>query len=86
MSRVTSGDLRRFGEKLRMLRVNRDLTLKELAVALGYRAHGHISELEAGKKIPTVGFVLSVARFFDVSTDELLKDELELDVCLGEKR
>jgi transcriptional regulator with XRE-family HTH domain len=52
------------------------LTLQELATALGYKAHGHLSELEAGKKMPTVDFVLLVSRYFDVSTDELLKDEL----------
>jgi transcriptional regulator with XRE-family HTH domain len=67
-----------FGQKLHRLRIQRGLTLKELAQALGYVAHGHISELEAGKKVPTVEFVLSVARLFDVTTDQLLKDELEL--------
>jgi transcriptional regulator with XRE-family HTH domain len=54
------------------------LTLQELAKALGYKAHGHISELESGKKKPTVEFVLQVARFFNVSTDELLKDEIDI--------
>jgi len=70
--------IKRFGEKLRTLRQHKDLTLQELAAALGYKAHGHISELEAGKKTPTVDFVLLVSRFFDVSTDELLKDELSV--------
>lgn len=54
------------------------MTLKELAVALGHNAHGYISELESGKKMPTVGFTLSVARLFNVTTDELLMDELNL--------
>ena len=54
------------------------MTLKELAMALGYAAHGHISELESGKKIPTAEFTLAVARLFNVATDLLLKDELEL--------
>lgn len=68
----------RFGEKLRRLRLERHMTLKDLALALGLSAHGYISEIEAGKKRPTVEFVLSVARLFEVSTDELLKDELDL--------
>jgi len=68
----------RFGEKLHALRTQRGLTLKELANALVYIAHGHISELEAGKKLPTVEFVLKVAELFDVTTDQLLKDELGL--------
>ena len=71
--------IHRFGEKLRMLRTRNGLTLKELALALGYVAHGHISELEAGKKLPTVEFVLKVAGLFHVSTDQLLRDDLELD-------
>jgi transcriptional regulator with XRE-family HTH domain len=70
--------IKRFGEKLHTLRVQNGMTLKELAIALGHTAHGHISELETGKKIPTVEFVLNVARLFNVTTDELLKDELNL--------
>jgi len=70
--------IQRFGEKLRMLRIQRDLTLKELAAALGYVAHGYISEIECGKKQPTAEFVLNAARLFNVTTDLLLKDELNL--------
>lgn len=70
--------MKRFGEKLHMLRTQRSMTLKDLALTLGLKAHGHISELEAGKKMPTVEFVLNVSRLFNVTTDELLKDELEL--------
>jgi transcriptional regulator with XRE-family HTH domain len=73
-------NMQRFGEKLHTLRMQRGMTLKELAEALGHTAHGHISELEAGKKLPTVQFVINVARLFNVSTDQLLKDELELDI------
>jgi transcriptional regulator with XRE-family HTH domain len=69
----------RFGEKLRTLRTQNGMTLKELATELGLTAHGYISELESGKKKPTAEFVLNVARLFDVSTDQLLKDELDLD-------
>ncbi len=76
MSRDRS--IQRFGEKLHALRTMQGLTLTELAHRLGHVAHGYISELEAGKKLPGVEFVLSVARLFDVTTDELLRDELEL--------
>jgi len=69
----------RFGEKLRTLRTQNGMTLKELALTLGFSAHGYISEIETGKKRPTAEFVLNVARLFDVSTDQLLKDELELE-------
>jgi transcriptional regulator with XRE-family HTH domain len=70
--------MQRFGEKLHFLRSSKTMTLKELACALGLTAHGYISEIESGKKKPTAEFVLNVARYFNVTTDQLLKDELEL--------
>ena len=70
--------MNRFGEKLHFLRSSRQMTLKELASALGLSSHGYISEIEAGKKKPTTEFVLNVARYFNISTDQLLKDELEI--------
>ena len=76
VSRVGNGEITRFGEKLRRLRMEQGLTLKALAEALGYKTHAYLSELESGRKLPTAGLVLRVARFFDVTTDELLKDEL----------
>ena len=78
MSRPIESEIQRFGVKLHSLRVQRGMTLKGLANALGYKSHGHISELESGKKTPTVAFVLRVARFFGVSTDQLVKDELDV--------
>ena len=47
-----------------------------LAEELGYKSHTYMSEVENGKKLPTVKMVLQVARYFGVTTDELLKDEL----------
>jgi len=64
--------------------MQRGLTLKELALALGHAAHGYISELEAGKKLPTAELVLKVAHLFNVTTDQLLRDDLELDIGDGE--
>lgn len=68
----------RFGEKLRALRMGKRLTQKQLATRLGYQTHSHIAALESGKKEPTALLVLKVARTFGVTTDELLKDELEV--------
>lgn len=73
-------NITRFGEKLRTLRTTHKLTLQSLANLMGLSAHGYISELESGKKPPTVGFVLQLARLFNVTTDGLLKDELELEI------
>ncbi len=70
--------MQKFGEKLHTLRTQRGMTLKELAHKLGYATHSHFSEIEAGKKKPTAEFVLKVARLFSVTTDQLLKDEIDL--------
>lgn len=70
--------MQRFGEKLHKLRKKRKLTLVSLANALGYTTHSYLSEVEAGKKIPTAQFILKVARYFEVSTDQLMKDEEEI--------
>ncbi len=71
--------MQRFGEKLRTLRKQRGMTIKELARATGYATHSHVSEIETGKRRPPLEFALKVGRLFDVSLDQLLKDELELD-------
>ncbi len=70
--------MQRFGEKLHALRTAHELTLQQLAAELGYATHAYISELESGKKVPTAALVLKVARRFGVSTDVLMKDELDL--------
>lgn len=74
--------MEQFGKKLHALRKFHRLTLKQLALTLGYATHSYLSELEAGVKMPTVDFVLKVSEFFGVTTDELLKDEIEVN-CLA---
>lgn len=68
-----------FGKKLQRLRSSNNLTLQQLAETLGYSTHSYLSEIEAGKKAPTVELILKVADLFGVSTDHLLRDELDLD-------
>jgi transcriptional regulator with XRE-family HTH domain len=72
--------MQRFGEKLRILRVHNGMSLTNLAQAVGLTSRSYISELESGRKKPTSEFVLSVARLFNVTTDELMKDELDLSI------
>ena len=73
----------RFGEKLRALRRYHGMTLQQLTYAIGYTGHGYLSELETGKKPPTVDVLLRIAQYFHVSVDQLLLDDLELDVGSG---
>ena len=71
--------MERFGEKLRILREKNDVSLRELANELGFSSHAHIGRIETGEKKPSAELVLKIARHFDVTTDHLMKDELELD-------
>lgn len=79
MSITEKRTIQKFGLKLHRLRTQRSMSLQNLASVLGYTSHGYISELESGKKLPTAEFVLKVARFFSVTTDQLLKDELDIE-------
>lgn len=72
--------MKQFGKKLHILRKFHHLTLKQLALKLGYATHSYLSEIEAGIKIPTIDFVLKVSQLFNVTTDELLKDTLEINL------
>lgn len=69
----------RFGEKLRSLRQQQELSIRQLAKALEVNAHSHIAKIETGQSRPSADLILRIARFFDVSIDKLMRDELELD-------
>lgn len=70
--------MQRFGEKLHTLREQRGLTLRALAQALGYTAHAHLGLIEQGKRQPSLEVVLRVAAYFEVSADQLMRDDLEV--------
>ncbi|MFN8489583.1 MAG: helix-turn-helix transcriptional regulator [Caldilineaceae bacterium] len=55
------------------------MTLRELATLLEMGAHSHLANLETGKNMPTAALILKIAELFAVSTDQLMKDELDLE-------
>ena len=73
--------MRRLGEKLHILRFQRGLSLRDLAVALGHPPsfNSYLSDVENGRRIPKLAFVLQLAAFFQVSMDHLTRDDLDLD-------
>ncbi|MFN8490955.1 MAG: helix-turn-helix transcriptional regulator [Caldilineaceae bacterium] len=71
--------MKRFGEKLRYLRNQRGISLRQLATELGLSVHGHIAQIERGERKPSADLIVKIARFFDVSADRLMMDELEVD-------
>lgn len=66
-----------FGNKLYKLRLANGLTLQQMAFKLGLISHSYLSELESGKKKPSIDIILKISRTFNLSTDYLLKDEIE---------
>ncbi|MDM8520868.1 helix-turn-helix transcriptional regulator [Anaerolineales bacterium HSG6] len=70
--------MQRFGEKLRVLRQNKNLTVRQLGDLIEVSGP-YIVQLEHGKKMPNAPMIIKIARLFNVSTDQLMLDELELD-------
>jgi transcriptional regulator with XRE-family HTH domain len=71
--------MRRFGEKLHTLRHRRGLSLRELAHALGFQSHSHITKIETGKRSPSLELAIQIADLFGVSVDQLVRDDLEVE-------
>jgi transcriptional regulator with XRE-family HTH domain len=70
--------MERFGEKLRFLRERRGMTVRELAFELGIKSHSHIVGLEASKHKPSTDLILKIADLFDVTTDQLMRDDVDV--------
>ncbi len=70
--------MKKFGDKLRTLRKQRGLTLMQLADLLDVH-YTHLGKIEIGRKRPSTDLVLRIADLFNVTTDQLMRDELELD-------
>jgi transcriptional regulator with XRE-family HTH domain len=63
----------RFGQRLRVLRLKRGLSQVEMAHLFGID-RGHLSEMETGKKNVCLPMLEVLARGFQVTVSELLKD------------
>ena len=71
--------IERFGEKLHALRQRDGLSLRQLATMLGHASHSLVASLEKGEKKPSAELVVKLADIFNVTTDQLLRDEQEVD-------
>ena len=70
--------MNRFGEKLATLRQQHGLTIRQLGVELGVN-HTFISQLEKNRRKPNAEMILKISLFFEMSTDQLMRDDLELE-------
>jgi transcriptional regulator with XRE-family HTH domain len=74
-----SNGIKRLGEKVRYLRKRTGMSQAALAGELGYTSRGYISELEKGRHLPTAETIVRLAIRFKVTTDYLLRDEIDLE-------
>ena len=68
----------KIGKKLRTLRQRERLTTRQLGEVLGV-SNVHIVRIENGQRKPSIDLVERMSRFFNVTTDQLIKDELDID-------
>lgn len=72
----------RLGEKLKAIRLKKNLSQNELLKELGYQGilfQGNISQYELGRREPPLPVLLAYARLAETSVENLIDDELELD-------
>lgn len=70
--RSNLSDSQKFGKRLAELRMDRDLTQMQLAIAAG-RDRSFISDLERGVKSPTIDTLRVIADAFVMSISELVR-------------
>ncbi len=63
--------MNKFSERLRELRLEKDLSQLKLGKELGY-TQAAIGKWEAGTRSPNIDSLIEIARFFRVSVDYLL--------------
>jgi len=71
--------MRKLGQKLRMLRENRGLTLRQLGAAID-ASHSHLVLIESGKRLPSLDLFVKLVEYYQVSADQLLDDKAKLDL------
>ncbi len=78
--------LRLFGAKLRMLRRAQGMTQVNLARMLGLDSHAHVTNIEAGRRLPSLDLVLRVADYFQLPVDALVDDTIAVETLVKEER
>jgi len=71
--------MQRFGEKLHTLREAHNLSVRQLSTDLGIKSTGYVISLEKGRRYPSIPLLVKISLYFNVTTDRLVRDDLELD-------
>ena len=76
-----------FGKKLHEIRTGRGVTIQKLSDALDL-SRNYISQLEKGDRYPSFDVLIAIANYFEISTDDLLRDYLSPSIqnkIIGDK-
>ena len=65
------------GKQIQLLRQRHNLTQKELAEIIN-SSQNYLSDVETGKKRPSLDYYITIANYFKVSLDQLFADELNM--------
>ena len=65
------------GRQIQLLRVQHNLTQKELAEELN-SSQNYLSDVETGKKKPSLDYYMAIANYFKVSLDHIFVDSLNM--------
>ena len=65
------------GRQIQLLRVQHNLTQKELAEKLN-SSQNYLSDVETGKKRPSLDYYMSIANYFKVSLDHIFADSINM--------
>ena len=71
----TALDMDKFGERVRCFRVQREMTVEELAEKSGIKAN-YLSLIECGAKKPSCETLIQLLNALEVSADAVLMDSL----------
>ena len=63
--------MKNFSVRLRELRIEKGLSQQKLADAIGIKRHT-VADWELRRTEPDISYIISLARFFDITTDVLL--------------
>ena len=84
MGRAERTKPKRLGEKLKMIRESLGLSFEEMITLLNYSQiplyRANIFRYETGKLEPPLQILLRYARLVNISTDELIDDEINLSL------
>jgi len=70
--------MNRLGEKVRLLRNRQTMTTRQLGDVFGVDS-SLITKIETSKSVPSLGLAVKIAQFFEITVDDLVNDEIEID-------